>query len=179
MNRETALREIARCFLAGAGHDDSRRAGARDGPVAARSRARQPRVGRGRIRDDARAWRVSVGRKPRTLTPCVATRAHGRLYYTAVRKAAAGLLIGVCAAGIVLALDQPRGVPDRRAEDLRLAARSHGRSFDRTQRHRARRNRRVFASKSAAACGQMAMAPRRACEPHRLSQSRQAEADCV
>ena len=42
-------------------HDDSRRAGARDRPVAARSRARQPCVGRRRVRDDARARSVSAG----------------------------------------------------------------------------------------------------------------------
>ena len=46
-NRDTALREIARCFLSGAGDDDPWRARACDGAVPARSRARQSRAGRG------------------------------------------------------------------------------------------------------------------------------------
>ena len=39
----------------GRGHDDPRRAGARDGPLAPGRRPRQPRARRRRIRDDARA----------------------------------------------------------------------------------------------------------------------------
>ena len=61
VSRETALREIARCFLAGAGMTIPRRAGPRDRPVAARRRTRQPCAGRRRLRDHARAGRVSVG----------------------------------------------------------------------------------------------------------------------
>ena len=50
------------------GHDDSRRAGARDRLVAAGSRTRQPRAGGRRLRDDARARGVSIGSKSRTPT---------------------------------------------------------------------------------------------------------------
>ena len=44
-----------------------------------------------------------------------------------------------------------RGVPNCRAQNIRLAARAHGRSRHRTQRHRARRNRRVLPAQPAAA----------------------------
>ncbi len=58
--RDTALREIARCFLVGGGPDDSRRTGARHRPLAAGRGPRQPCARGGRLRDDAGARRVSA-----------------------------------------------------------------------------------------------------------------------
>jgi hypothetical protein len=60
VNRETALREIARCFLGGAGLTVPGEL-ARNRSVAARGRPWQSCAGCRRQRDDARARHVSVG----------------------------------------------------------------------------------------------------------------------
>ena len=91
-----------------------------------------------------------------------------------VRKAVAGLLIGVCAAAIVLALTNLEAFRTGRAQNLRLAPDAHREpstarkdialvEIDEDSLRNLQPN-----------CGPMAVAARRAREPHRLPQSRQA-----
>ena len=102
VNRETALREIARCFLAGAGMTIP-------GELARVTGLSRAEAGRGNLALVAEGYATMLERgvyrlaANRARTPTRCGSAHGRLYYK-VRKAAAGLLIGVCAAAIVLAL---------------------------------------------------------------------------
>ena len=65
VSRDTALREIARCFLAGAGMTIPGELARVTGLSRAGSRTRQPRAGGRRLRDDARARCVSIGSKIR------------------------------------------------------------------------------------------------------------------
>ena len=99
VNRETAVREIARCFLAGAGMTIPGELARVTGLSRPGSRAWQPCAGGGRVRDAARARSVPIGWATAQLEALAP-----RLPIRMMRKAAAGLLIGMCAAAIVLAL---------------------------------------------------------------------------